>query len=139
MVARKNVFNPFLILGIIVVFILTITMGIPGSDAQTTDKAKKFEEYRSVIKQAYGIDIRDFKGGKLKGGKADGKAITDFDLQQLLMGIKVEQEHTTDKMTALEISTDHLEEFPDYYTRLEKMEKEADAEWEIKKKAAKGK
>ena len=43
------------------------------------------------------------------------------------MGIKVEQEHTTDKYTALEITMDHLQEYPDYYTRLHEMEETAEA------------
>jgi hypothetical protein len=53
------------------------------------------------------------------------------------MGIDIELEHTKDKMTALEIAMDHLEEISDYYTRLEKMEEEAEAEWEEKKKEKK--
>ncbi|OPY04774.1 MAG: hypothetical protein A4E67_02244 [Syntrophaceae bacterium PtaB.Bin038] len=32
---------------------------------------------------------------------------------------------------------DHLEEIPDYYTRLEEMEEKAEAEWKAKKEAAK--
>ncbi len=135
MAEKKTALKLFLILGIVCAFALCIA--IPASEAQSTEKAKKLEEYRTAIKKAYGIDIKNFKG-KLRGGRADGKDITDFDLQELLMGIKVEQEHTTDKMTALEISTDHLEEIPDYYTRLEKMEKEAEEEWEAKKKTEKG-
>ncbi len=106
-------------------------------NAQGTDQ-KKFEEYRAAIKKAYGIDIKNFKNS-LKGGRADGQPITKYDLQQILMGIKIEQEHTTNKMTALEITTDHLEEIPDYYTRLEKMEKDAEAEMEAKSKAEKQK
>jgi len=42
---------------------------------------------------------------------------------QLVKGIKVELEHTTDKQVAREIALDHLNEFPDYYDRLEKAEK----------------
>jgi len=102
------------------------------SYAQNTEDPKTYEEYRTTIKKAYGIDIKTFKDG-LKGGRADGKPITRYDLKQLLMGIDVEMEHTSNKMRALEIATDHLEEFPDYYTRLEKMEKEAEAEWKGKK------
>jgi len=41
---------------------------------------------------------------------------------QLTKGIKVEQEHTGDKAMAREIALDHLDEFPDYYDRLEKAE-----------------
>lgn len=42
---------------------------------------------------------------------------------QLRKGIKVEQEHTGDLNLAKEIALDHLNEFPDYYDRLEKAEK----------------
>lgn len=42
---------------------------------------------------------------------------------QLSKGIKVEQEHTGDRALAREIALDHLNEFPDYYDRLEKVEK----------------
>ena len=66
----------------------------------------------------------------LKGGRADGKDLTKYDLQQLLLGIKIELEHTSDKMIALEIATDHLEDIPDYYTRLLNMRKEAKEELE---------
>ncbi len=94
----------------------------------------KFEQYRQTIVREYGIDINDFKE-KLSGGRADGKEITRYDLKELLAGIKVEQEHTRDLMTALEISMDHLEEIPDYYSRLERMEKEAEEELEAARHA----
>lgn len=42
--------------------------------------------------------------------------------KQLNKGIKVEQEHTGDIAMAREIALDHLDEFPDYYDRLEKAE-----------------
>jgi beta-glucosidase-like glycosyl hydrolase len=71
---------------------------------------------------------------KLKGGKSDGMSIEDIakkhkmdvDLLkiQLQNGIDIEKEHTNDKEIAEEIAKDHLFEFPDYYTRLKKMEKE---------------
>jgi hypothetical protein len=95
--------------------------------AGQTDQAKKFEEYRTAIRNAHGIDIKYFKDS-MKGGRADGQQITKYDLQQLIMGITVEQEHTTNKLRALEISMDHLEEFPDYYTRLHQMEEAAEKE-----------
>jgi hypothetical protein len=42
---------------------------------------------------------------------------------QLEMGIKVESEHTGSKKMARMIALQHLEEFPDYYSRLKKAEK----------------
>jgi len=63
-----------------------------------------------------------------------------FDVEQFRMGIDVELEHgsvngitnvtSDDPLTTGKIALAHLNEFPDYYTRLEKMEKEAEAFWE---------
>lgn len=39
---------------------------------------------------------------------------------QLKIGIKIEQEHTTNIKQAREIALDHLSERPDYYTKLKK-------------------
>ena len=41
---------------------------------------------------------------------------------QVKIGSNVEQEHTDDKNLATEIALQHLDEFPDYYTKLKKME-----------------
>lgn len=65
---------------------------------------------------------------KLPGGLADGDPSSNFDPEELAMGIEVEKEHTVDKELSEEIAKDHLKEIPDYYTRLEKMEDEAKAE-----------
>lgn len=113
-------------LSVALVVAFTFAFSIGASAAPAADQ-KKFEEYRAAIKKAHGIDIKNFKQ-KIKGGRADAKQITDFDLEQLIMGIKVEKEHATDKYTALEITLDHLAEYPDYYTRLHEMEETADQE-----------
>ncbi len=65
-----------------------------------------------------------------------------FDVEQYRMGMDVELEHglrdphtnvtNDDSLTTGKIALAHLNEFPDYYTRLEKMEKEAEAFWEGK-------
>ena len=39
-------------------------------------------------------------------------------------GAKVELEHTPDVVVATKIALDHLKELPDYYQRLEKMERQ---------------
>jgi len=44
-------------------------------------------------------------------------------MQQLEMGIEVEKEHTKHKTIARQIALAHLAEFPDYYSRLKKIEK----------------
>tara|TARA_R110000868_G_scaffold248017_3_gene504375 strand:- start:488 stop:772 length:285 start_codon:yes stop_codon:yes gene_type:complete len=43
--------------------------------------------------------------------------------QQLKLGIKVEKEHTKSSKLASEIALQHLDEVPDYYDRLKKVEK----------------
>lgn len=42
---------------------------------------------------------------------------------QLVKGRKVESEHTDNERLQDEIARDHLDEFPDYYDRLDKAEK----------------
>jgi hypothetical protein len=43
--------------------------------------------------------------------------------KELMMGLKVEKEHTDSKFTAKKIALDHLVEDPYYYTKLKKMER----------------
>jgi len=62
---------------------------------------------------------------KLHGGEADKKKPSDFDPEQLKIGIKSEMEHTNDKHIAAEIAMDHLKEDPNYYEKLSKIEKES--------------
>ena len=62
-----------------------------------------------------------------------------FDVEQFRMGMDVELEHGTrdpstnvtndDSLTTGKIALAHLNEFPDYYERLEKLEEEAKLHW----------
>ena len=71
-------------------------------------------------------------------------ATSRFDVDQLRMGMDVELEHgrhdpdtnvTDDDITVTaKIARAHLNEFPDYYTRLAAMEAEAEAYWADKAK-----
>jgi len=66
-------------------------------------------------------------------------ATSRFDVEQLRRGMEVELEHGThdaetnvtddDITTTAKIARAHLNEFPDYYTRLATMEAEAEAYW----------
>lgn len=51
----------------------------------------------------------------------------EVDLDELRMGIEVEPEHGGGMRQAGKVAMDHLREFPDYYTRLMKMEARAKA------------
>ena len=46
-------------------------------------------------------------------------------LKQLKIGVPIEHEHTKDNDLATDIALQHLGEFPDYYTRLTKLETSA--------------
>ena len=66
-------------------------------------------------------------------------ATSPFDVEQLRMGMDVELEHgmadpetnvtDDDLVTTTKIARAHLNEFPDYYSRLAVMEAEAEAFW----------
>lgn len=72
-------------------------------------------------------------------GDAIGITWQEFDVEQFRMGMEVELEHGlhdpetnvtgNDPLLTGKIAWAHLKEFPDYYTRLKKMEAEADAYW----------
>ena len=66
-------------------------------------------------------------------------AASPFDVEQFRIGMDVELEHGThdpetnvtddDETLTAKIARAHLNEFPDYYTRLAAMEAEAEAYW----------
>lgn len=66
-------------------------------------------------------------------------ASAPFDVEQLRMGMDVELEHglhdlltnvsDDDPLVTGKIALAHLSEFPDYYTRLERMEEQAKRDW----------
>ena len=71
-------------------------------------------------------------------GDAIGVDWNRFDLEQFRAGMDVEYEHGShdpqtdvtgdDPIVTGKIALAHLKEFPDYYERLERMEREAEAE-----------
>ncbi len=75
-------------------------------------------------------------------GEKIGIDWSKFDLEQFRKGMDVELEHgkrdqktnitNDDPLQTGKITLAHLNEFPDYYTRLEKMEQEADLYWKNK-------
>jgi hypothetical protein len=74
-------------------------------------------------------------------GESLGIVWDKFDVDQLRRGMDVELEHGTvnphtnvtddDEVVTGKIALAHLNEFPDYYDRLEKMEHEAEEFWGI--------
>jgi len=80
-----------------------------------------------------------------KIGEQLGIDWSKFDVNQFRRGMDVELEHgkrdsstnvsDDDPLVTGKIALAHLNEFPDYYDRLEEMEKEAEAYWESKNNA----
>lgn len=77
-----------------------------------------------------------------KIGEQLGIDWSKFDVEQFRMGMDVELEHglrdshtnvtNDDPLMTGKIALAHLNEFSDYYTRLEEMEKEGEEYWESK-------
>jgi hypothetical protein len=73
-------------------------------------------------------------------GEVLGVDWTKFDLEQFRVGMDIELEHgkrdpntnvtDDDPLMTGKITLAHLNEFPDYYTRLLKLEEEAEEYWE---------
>ena len=88
-----------------------------------SDKARFTDEEARAAGERIGIDWMTSK----------------FDVEQFRMGMDVELEHGTqdletnvtddDVTVTAKIARAHLNEFPDYYTRLAVMESEAQAHW----------
>jgi len=72
-------------------------------------------------------------------GDAIGVDWSRFDVEQFRAGMDVEYEHGghdpqtdvtgDDPILTGKIALAHMKEFPDYYERLERMEREAEADW----------
>ena len=92
------------------------TTGMEGGSSFSADQAR-------AIGEAIGIDW----------------GTSRFDVEQFRAGLGVELEHgrrdpatnvsDDDEITTGKIARAHLNEFPDYYTRLAKMEAEAERYW----------
>jgi len=75
-------------------------------------------------------------------GENIGISWIKFNVEQFRMGLMVELEHgiitpdtnvtDNDPLITGKIALAHLEEFPDYYTRLEEMENKAEKYWKNK-------
>jgi len=91
-------------------------------EATDIDLEREGEGAGDVPPSDYGFDeemIQEF------GLVPPKKKRQEYDEEQMDMGISVESEHTTNPQLAAIIAANHLDEIPDYYTRLKEMEEEA--------------
>jgi transcriptional regulator with XRE-family HTH domain len=90
----------------------------PGSKGAPTKK--DFKDASKTVKEeriSKGMSVEDI-------AEKHGVSIRAIEMQ-IEKGIKVEKEHTDNETEARRIAMDHLVEIADYYTRLNKMEKDA--------------
>jgi hypothetical protein len=76
-----------------------------------------------MISIRYLFDIENYPANEV--GKHRDVPITKYCPKQVKIGLEIEKEHSDNPEIAGQITKDHLAEFPDYYTRLLKLEKEA--------------
>ena len=102
------------------------------------------KRFRKIATELSEEELSDYDVNNIDGGKADDLSLKDLAdkhnvpikdlLKELLVGMEVELEHTDDEMVAIEISLDHIWEFPQYYTRLLELEKTMEEELKVKNK-----
>ncbi len=102
----------------------------------------------SALGRAYASVVTESARFTAEEARATGEKIgvdwatSPFDVEQFRMGMDVELEHGThdpetnvtddDILVTGKIARAHLNEFPDYYTRLSAMEAQAEADWAAK-------
>jgi hypothetical protein len=93
------------------------------------NKNKDFRFSDTMIRTPKSLDE-----DKITGGLTDDKTVSSIAkkhevkithiIKQIRKGVKIEMEHTNSPTIAKEIAKDHLWEDPNYYTKLDKMEKQ---------------
>lgn len=80
-------------------------------------KRRKFYEVKEIVEDRYNLE--DKQGRQCWVSKADlDDKWTKYNPEELKKGIEVEKEHTDDPRIAMKIALDHLDEDPQYYTKL---------------------
>jgi len=98
---------------------------------------KKMKVYMPVLEWGSNFNLKNFMKNAPKewfnnipGGKANGKAPNEFDIDEIVKGATTQMEHTDNPLIATEIAMDHEEQHEGYYnddTGLPAMEAELDA------------
>ena len=120
------------------------TLGSRFKDEEVRDKFRDVGKAAQVFGRSVADSFKDNKADKKNFTAAEAKQIGEklgidwskFDIEQYRMGLDVELEHgkvdehtnvtNDDPIMTGKIALAHLNEFPDYYTRLDRMEKEAE-------------
>ena len=115
-------------------FVMALTRdvqpGATGKEANKLNLKTDSQGHPELLMKNLTNALREFKEGKpldkstptLSDIAKKHKVEVDTLKKQLEKGVRVELEHTSDRVVAKEIALDHLSEFPDYYTRLDRVE-----------------
>lgn len=91
-----------------------------GKKGFTTEEARRFGEEIGIDWASAPFDVEQFRIGM--------NVELEHGLHDVLTNVTDDDPHVTAK-----IALAHLNEFPDYYTRLERMEEEAKRDWRQRK------
>ena len=121
-------------------------LGVKFKETPSTENFIRWQKGRKIVKRLnlWRPQMETKKHFTPEEAKTVGETLgidwSKFDVEQFRMGMDVELEHGTrdlntnitndDPIMTGKIALAHLNEFPDYYTRLEKLEKEAEKYWE---------
>ena len=86
-------------------------------------KGHSLASYGIPSKTRVRTPVKEPNMSPLAGGRAEGQSPTRYDQKQLEIGTQIEMEHTDNPYIARQLSQDHLEEHPDYYKKLVRMER----------------
>jgi Protein of unknown function (DUF5661) len=92
---------------------------VTGRTSFTSDEAKRYGAEIGIDWQRAPFDVEEFRSGM--------DVELEHGLHDTATNVTGDDPHVTAK-----IALAHLNEFPDYYTRLERMEEEAKRDWAMK-------
>jgi hypothetical protein len=118
--------------------ITDVSSGIPGAELVALQSLRRNRRRRLPVTESRRTTSAEAK----QVGDEIGVDWSRFELEQFRRGMDVEYEHGShdpqtdvtgdDPIQTGKIALAHMKEFPDYYTRLERMEEEAARDWSTK-------
>ncbi len=98
---------------------IVTTGAVSGTKARQALLTKDKETFTSFLPNIPEIDqIWDMLADVIDVNEDKTSILGKYDREELKKGIEVEKEHTDDPKIALKIALDHLDEDPEYYTKL---------------------
>lgn len=87
-----------------------------------TEQQRAQRLQKPLVPNRQQTSLSAFNKAMIEAAGKDTRPDQDYEPYSLAQGIRVEMEHTDDENVAKMIAKDHLDEFPEYYRALKKME-----------------